>query len=472
MLRWTMLAALLIVLVAVIAGCAGPGGGKPLTDQQFLQLGQDMVSIENSSLEEQNAQYESLEEVYNDEEGNSADERAYARLLQGYIVEYQATTTTVSGPQAPKYTNANNLYQEASKLRSPYGMQASYRTAVLGALGHLGPENSTKAAKSSLNILAHNYSTAENTYDLWVRAAEPTRVAYDTFPDTAVAGVGGNATLVPEPGETGEEGPVLQRHEMADTALRQLDTIYATRGGLDTTYYNVIDAIVGFFARLAPGNQSVAVVLMLFLLAVLIKVITAPLTTMAYRGMRDMQRVQPLLKELQAKYKDDRAKLAEEQMKLMKEHKVSPASGCLPMLIQLPIFIAVYRAVTVYAFQFSNAGFLWIENLARPDLILLILYAISMIVTQKLTATPAADPQQQVLQNQMTYMMPVFLVLVLYSMASAFLLYWFFLNVMSSGHQYYLLRKFKAEEAARDAAQPAPAPAPGTPAKRRKKGAQ
>jgi YidC/Oxa1 family membrane protein insertase len=211
---------------------------------------------------------------------------------------------------------------------------------------------------------------------------------------------------------------------------------------------------------------------MLFLLAVLIKVITAPLTTMAYRGMRDMQRVQPLLKELQAKYKDDRAKLAEEQMKLMKEHKVSPASGCLPMLIQLPIFIAVYRAVTVYAFQFSNAGFLWIENLARPDLILLILYAISMIVTQKLTATPAADPQQQVLQNQMTYMMPVFLVLVLYSMASAFLLYWFFLNVMSSGHQYYLLRKFKAEEAARDAAQPAPAPAPGTPAKRRKKGAQ
>jgi len=481
--RWLIFAAALVALMLIVSGCQAPTG--PLTDRLFLELGQDMVSIENSSMEEQNALYESLDEIYKNEEGKSPDERARARFLQGYIVEYQATTTTEQGPRAPNYTTANGLYQEATRLRATaYAPQAGYRMGVLGALKLLSPETSIKTAKSSLNMLAHNYSTKkrdyvflgaviwrtpEREYDLWVRAAAPTSEPPDTFTRDSVAGAGGNARLVSESGNTGEAGPVLQRHEMADTALRELDAIYAKSGGLDTTYYRIIDVIVTSFRRISSGNQSIAVVLMLFLLAVLVKVITMPLTTMAYRGMRDMQRIQPLLKEIQEKYKEDRAKLAEEQMKLMKEHKANPMSGCLPMLIQLPIFIAVYRAVTVYAFQFSNAGFLWIDNLARPDFILLILYAISMIVTQKLTATPAADPQQQVLQNQMTYMMPIFLVLVLRTMASAFLLYWFFLNVMSSAHQYYLLRKFKTEEAAREAAKPAPAPA-APPAKRRKKG--
>jgi len=461
-------AAVLLVLVLVIAGCAGPGGSKTLTDTQFTQLGKDMVSIEKSSTTAQNTLYDSLDKIYNDKTGKSPDERARARFLQGYIDEYQSSTTTASGPRAPKYTDAYVLYQDASKLRSSYSLQAIYRSGVLGAQNQLGPDTSVKTAKASLSTLERNYSTPQNTFDLWVREAAPSRIPPDAITPTALAGVGGSATLVDQPTETGTAGPVLQRHEMADTALRQVDTVYKTSGGLDTTYYRGVDAIVGFFERIVP-NKSAAIVIMLFILSALVKLVTMPLTTMSYRGMRDMQRIQPMLKEIQEKYKDDRAKLAEEQMKLMKAHKVSPAGGCLPMLIQLPIFIAVYQAVRVYSFQFSDTHFLWIGNLARPDLILLILYAISMIVTQKLTATPATDPQQQALQNQMTYMMPIFLVLVLYSIASAFLLYWFFLNVMSSAHQYYLLRKFKAEETARDAVE---SPAPEPPAKRRKKGTQ
>jgi YidC/Oxa1 family membrane protein insertase len=205
---------------------------------------------------------------------------------------------------------------------------------------------------------------------------------------------------------------------------------------------------------------ALGVVLALFLLTVIVKIITAPLTTMAFRGMRDMQRIQPLLKELQEKYKDDREKLALEMQRVYKENNVSMTGGCLPMLIQLPIFWIVYHAVQVYAYGFSATHFLWVKNLAMPDIPLLILYAISMIVTQKLTAAPAADPQQQVMQNQMTYMMPIFLVFVLVNFASAFVLYWFFLNVLSSAHQYYLMRKFKQEEATKAGTQIAAASAP------------
>lgn len=469
-LRWAIFAAVALLLALIVAGCGG--GVEPLDPRAFAMLGEDMARIERMTTEEQNAFYEELRAIFDDKEGNSVNERARARLLQGYIVEYQATTLQGTGPQAPTYAGANALYDEAARLRSVYGLQAGYRSGVLGALGLLG-ENSVKTAKSRLGALQNN-----RDFQVWVRQAEPSEKSPAIIGPVAIAGNGVEANttanaVVAADADAAVAGPVLQQHNMAATVLLQADNIYKTGGGLDETYYKGVHAIVTFLTDITQ-NKSVAVVLALFLLAVIVKVVTAPLTTMAYRGMRDMQRIQPMLKELQEKYKDDRAKLAEEQMKLMKEHKVSPAGGCLPMLIQFPIFIAVYQAVRVYSYQFSDTGFLWISNLAQPNPILLILYAISMIVTQKLTATPAADPQQQALQNQMTYMMPIFLVLVLSQIASAFVLYWFFLNVLSAAHQYYLIRKFKAEETAKEAAAaaaiPPPSPAPEPPARRRKKG--
>ncbi|MHB0936143.1 MAG: YidC/Oxa1 family membrane protein insertase [Armatimonadota bacterium] len=476
--RWTLFAAIALLLVLVLSGC-GQGGGVPMSETQFSDLGQQMVTIEQ---EKNLSTLEDLADKYRDDaraaEG-AKDREDAGRLyfLAGYTREYRETLKRTD-PRDGNYTEAQSHYASAAKSGSPYAFQANYRNGVLGALGLLGPD-SVKTAKNSLSALSHTistparnwffYSAPEKNYYLWVRQAEPTEDAPAKPTLYALAGYGGSASLVRSE-DTAAAGSVIQQHDMAETALRQLDVVYATSGGLDEAYYKGVHAIVTGLQGLT-GNKSVAVVLALFLLSVIVKVITAPLTTMAYRGMRDMQRVQPLLKELQAKYKDDRAKLAEEQMKLMKEHKVSPAGGCLPMLIQFPIFIAVYQAVRVYSYQFADTGFLWIDNLARPDIILLILYAISMIVTQKLTATPAVDPQQQALQNQMTYMMPIFLVLVLASIASAFLLYWFFLNVLSAAHQYYLIRKFKAEETAKDAAAAAAAPsAPEPPAHRRKKG--
>jgi len=481
-LRWVIIAAIALLLVLVISGC-GQGGGTPISDTQFKDLGQQMVAIEQkkdlSALEDLADQYASDAKAAEGAKDRSSAGRFY--FLAGYTREYRETLKRTN-PKEGNYSEAQTNYTAAAKTGTPYGWQASYRNGVLGTLGLLGTD-SVKTAKASLGSLAHLFSTParrvgigslvlysspKKDFYLWVRQAAPSKDAAAKMTLDAVAGYGGSARLV-TPGQTAAAGPVIQQHDMADTALRQLDIVYQVSGGLDATYYKGVHAIVVGLVNVTK-NKSFAVVVALFLLAAIVKVITAPLTTMAYRGMRDMQRVQPLLKELQEKYKDDRAKLAEEQMKLMKEHKVSPAGGCLPMLIQFPIFIAVYQAVRVYSFQFSDTHFLWIGNLARPDLILLILYAISMIITQKLTATPSADPQQQAMQNQMTYMMPIFLVLVLSSIASAFVLYWFFLNVMSAAHQYYLLRKFKAEETAKEAPAIPATPALEPPAPRRKKG--
>lgn len=481
-LRWALIAAIALLLVLVISGC-GQGGGAPMTDKQFDGLGQQIVTIEQNkdlgALEDLADKYASDAKAAEGAKDRDSAGRFY--FLAGYTREYRETLKRTN-PKDANYSEARTNYTAAVKTGTAYGFQANYRNGVLGTLGLLGPD-SVKTAKASLGALSHTfsnparrvgvgslvlYSSPEKHFYLWVRQAAPSQDAPAKMTLDAVAGYGGNARLA-KPGEAGIAGPVIQQHDMADTALRQSDVVYKTSGGLDETYYKGVHAIVNGLVNVTK-NKSVAVVVALFLLSLIVKVITAPLTTMAYRGMRDMQRVQPMLKELQEKYKDDRAKLAEEQMKLMKEHKVSPAGGCLPMLIQFPIFIAVYQAVRVYSYQFSDTHFLWIGNLARPDFILLILYAISMIITQKLTATPSADPQQQALQNQMTYMMPIFLVLVLSSIASAFLLYWFFLNVMSAAHQYYLLRKFKAEETAKEvAAIPAPS-VPELPAQKRKKG--
>ena len=364
--------------------------------------------------------------------------QGFSSFWLGYIAETRATLNKdVAG-----YAEANLQYQQAVQAGGGFGAQARYRLGVLGINNLIGPQ-SGDLAKTNLQVLQRStpsIGSGKQETILWVRTP-------------VLAGQDG-------PAKIGGDPPTFKSEDAPTAANFALDKLFKNSVGLDGWYYRVVDAYVSWFKHLSPGYGAA---LALIFLSLLIKLVTTPLTTASFRGMRDMQRVQPMIKELQEKYKNDKQKLAEEQMKLMKEHKVSPLGGCLPMLIQLPIFIVVYRAVQVYAAGFADSHFLWIHNLARPDIPLLILYALSMIVTQKLTAAPATDPQQKMMQTQMTYFMPIFLLLVLNSIASAFVLYWFFLNVFSSIHQYYLVNKFKKEDEARGIIAPITAkPTPST----------
>ena len=155
-----------------------------------------------------------------------------------------------------------------------------------------------------------------------------------------------------------------------------------------------------------------------------------------------MQKLQPQMKAIQESYKKlkptdpKRQKMNAEVMALYKEHGVNPLGGCLPLLLQMPFFIAFYNLLSV-AIELRHAPFmLWITDLSAADhtYVLPILMTLSMVVMQKMTPTPSADP----VQAKMMMAMPVFFGFMLAFTSSGLVLYWLTSNVVGIGQQYFL----------------------------------
>ena len=184
------------------------------------------------------------------------------------------------------------------------------------------------------------------------------------------------------------------------------------------------------------------------LFAVVIKILVYPLTHKTYESAAKMQAVQPKVTALREKYKNDNQRLSRETMKLYKEEGVNPLSGCLPLLLQMPIFIALYNLFGK-TIELRQASFiLWIQDLSLPDELLIggfglhvlpLLMAASMFIQQKMTMK---DPKQAVL----VYMMPVLMIFIFWSMSSGLVLYWTIFNVLTIGQQL-LVNHFKREAA-------------------------
>ncbi len=183
--------------------------------------------------------------------------------------------------------------------------------------------------------------------------------------------------------------------------------------------------------------------LVIIIISVLTKVAFYPLTRTSTRSMKRMQELQPKIKALQEKYKDDRQKLGEATMKLYKEHKVNPMAGCLPLLVQSPVFIALFQALR-NAIALRQAPFLlWIDDLSQPDAlmqwpvnlpflgnnlnVLPILMSLSMWLQTKLTPTTATGSQMAIMNTMLPIMMLVFF----YNMPSGLVLYWLVNTVMT-----------------------------------------
>ena len=184
------------------------------------------------------------------------------------------------------------------------------------------------------------------------------------------------------------------------------------------------------------------------LFAVAIKILVYPLTHKTYESAAKMQEVQPKITALREKYKNDNQRLSRETMKLYKEEGVNPLSGCLPLLLQMPIFISLYNLFGK-TIELRQASFiLWIQDLSLPDELLIggfglhvlpLLMAASMFIQQKMTMK---DPKQAVL----VYMMPVLMIFIFWSMSSGLVLYWTIFNVLTIGQQL-LVNYFKKEAA-------------------------
>jgi YidC/Oxa1 family membrane protein insertase len=192
-------------------------------------------------------------------------------------------------------------------------------------------------------------------------------------------------------------------------------------------------------------NYGVAIIL----LTVLVRVVTAPLTTRQMRSMAKMGTLQPRIKELQEKYADDRQRQSQEMMKLYKESGVNPLGGCLPILLQFPVFIGLYYALQS-SIDLRHAPFFgWIRDLSAPEQVAIIpildlplrvlplVMGASMVLQQRLTPSTSMDPAQA---RMMMTVMPVMFTVLFYQFPSGLVLYWFVSNLLAVGHQYWLKR--------------------------------
>ncbi len=151
--------------------------------------------------------------------------------------------------------------------------------------------------------------------------------------------------------------------------------------------------------------------LSIILLTLLVKLLLNPLTVKGLKSMKGMQKLQPKLAELREKYKGDKQRLNQETMAMFKAHKVNPMGGCLPMLLQMPIYIALYK-VLYNSIELYHAPFWFYKDLAAPDpyMVTPILLGVFMVLQQKMTPSASADPTQKKMMMIMPVMFTVFMV--------------------------------------------------------------
>ncbi len=217
----------------------------------------------------------------------------------------------------------------------------------------------------------------------------------------------------------------------------------------------VLLKILGFFHRLLR-NWGVAIIM----LTVLVNFIMYPLTRKSYRSMRAMQELQPHIDKLRGMHKDNPQKLNKELMGLYRQYNVNPLGGCLPIFLQMPIFISLYHAL-MRSINLKGASFLWIKDLSKPDAvplpfslpvignsinILPIFMMVAMIFQQKLSMSNRSSgmSEQQKQQQNMMMLMPVIFVAIFYSLPSGLVLYWVVNTILMTVHQYSIKKSFAA----------------------------
>ncbi|MCD6319050.1 MAG: membrane protein insertase YidC [Candidatus Desulfofervidaceae bacterium] len=188
-------------------------------------------------------------------------------------------------------------------------------------------------------------------------------------------------------------------------------------------------------------NYGIAIIL----LTVVIKILFWPLTHVSFKSMRELQKLQPHIARLKEKYKDDKEALNRELMNLYKTYKVNPMGGCLPIILQIPVFFALYKAL-LYAIELRHANFItylpftdkiWLADLSAKDpyYITPILMGISMMVQQKMTPS-TMDPTQ----SKMMLLMPIFFTFLFLNFPSGLVIYWLVNNLLSIVQQFYINR--------------------------------
>ncbi|GFZ33330.1 membrane protein insertase YidC [Clostridium zeae] len=204
---------------------------------------------------------------------------------------------------------------------------------------------------------------------------------------------------------------------------------------------NIFTALHSFVLNIGITHVGTSYVLAIFILTVIVRLILLPLNIKQIRSQVKMQEVQPIVQEMQKKYKNDPQKAQMEMMKIYKENNVSPFSGCLPLLIQMPILFALYGVFT--SINVQGASFLWIPNLYAKDpfYILPILSAATTYLSSYLSTKTTVNTSQQGGMNMgsMNIGMSLMMGFMALNFRSALVLYWIMGNLIQLVQTYFLV---------------------------------
>ena len=213
---------------------------------------------------------------------------------------------------------------------------------------------------------------------------------------------------------------------------------------------------LGFLYSLV-GNMGVAILVF----ATLLRILMLPIATKTYENMAKMKKLQPKIKALQERFKDNKQQLQIEMMNLYKRDKVNPAGGCLPMLIQIPVFFALYKVLSVSILMRQAPFFGWITDLSQPDPssvftafgllawpipsflnigVWPIIMGLTMVIQQKMNPSPTTSEDQKVIMN----LMPIIFTFMMGNFASGLVIYWTWSNILSIMQQRYIMKKVGA----------------------------
>ncbi len=274
------------------------------------------------------------------------------------------------------------------------------------------------------------------------------------------AGVDTGVALLSYPAFEVPAGSYVERFYDLYIGPKQRDVVTAYSAEVDAPLLPAVDTgwswirgLVALFSALLKwtytnvvSNYGVAIIL----LTILLRLITFPLTQRSMKSMKRLQVIAPEMKTLQEKYKDDKGKLQEEMMALYKRKGMNPLSamggGCLPMIIQMPFLVSLFFALQG-TIELRHAPFMfWINDLSTPETlfsvaglpirVLPLLMGASMVLQQKMTPNPSADPQQK----QMMMWMSVVFIFLFYQFPSGLVLYWFVSNVLGILQQTWVNR--------------------------------
>lgn len=352
----------------------------------------------------------------------------------GSVVTYTITIENNSG-EAIEATLTNALPAVPDGL----ALQESIITATVGTVEH---------ADNTI-FWSGTLADGDDATILYTAIPPSTAATQENIDNVAVLEFGENTLQVSDP---------------IDTEPRTYSGFWA----LWSRFVNFIAVALVFFDKtLASLGVPYAFGFAIILFTVLVRGATFPLNLQQIKSSKAMQALQPKLKELQEKHKGDREKLASEQMRLYKEHGVNPLGGCLPMLVQMPIWIALYRALINLSTEgLLSEGFFWIPSLAGPVstwgggidwlwpfppsigwpnalayLVMPVLLVVSQLFMQNQMTPPSSDPQQQQVQSIMKFMPLMFGYFALI-VPSGLTLYWFTSNILGVAQHYFTKTQF------------------------------